>query len=416
MTDSPTPASPLAAAVEPDKIAESMVTFDSLGIHIADPPRPLPGGGSVTNRAVQMFPPVGYTSMSDIGHLLRSLRGIIADAMRSAASAASAAVAERDELYPLDDWSDDDSFVLWFKFPIDEPPYVGSPLCCDWPGYHTHWRRIAVPLAPPVATRATLQESGIVAAPSPAAGDATVYNAYGDPTEGTRADAGAARPQGDTPDTLGSLRDDVLNGRHELESVLDNDQTNAVLAVIDRHASALAPVDRAGMAAQLRALKPSSSMEHMTEWSDGYRAGVSEAARASVKAEEIQQLRRDDPAKFVVLVAHHVMGWRKGNPRADRWADARGDLQAFRATWNPAANAQDDYATLVKVRETWDKPSKREFIVQYIAVIRRRDPSITFDDFMAWCPGDYSAAALAVVLAAPHGEGEARPAKAGGAT
>lgn len=31
------------------------------------------------------------------------------------------------------------------KFPIDEPPYVGTPLDSDWPGYHNHWTPLSVP-------------------------------------------------------------------------------------------------------------------------------------------------------------------------------------------------------------------------------------------------------------------------------
>lgn len=40
---------------------------------------------------------------------------------------------------PLEEWHEDCGDVLWWKFPIEEPPYVGSPLCSSWPGYHTHW-------------------------------------------------------------------------------------------------------------------------------------------------------------------------------------------------------------------------------------------------------------------------------------
>lgn len=59
---------------------------------------------------------------------------------------------------PLSEWHEDDGAVLWWKFPIEEPPYVGTPLdlgypieihlhgqeptriCVyGWPGYHTHW-------------------------------------------------------------------------------------------------------------------------------------------------------------------------------------------------------------------------------------------------------------------------------------
>ena len=67
---------------------------------------------------------------------------------------------------PLDEWHEDIGPVMWWKFPLVEAPYVGSPLDCGqtvevvtryyegagevvekllrysvggWPGYHTHW-------------------------------------------------------------------------------------------------------------------------------------------------------------------------------------------------------------------------------------------------------------------------------------
>lgn len=49
---------------------------------------------------------------------------------------------------PLDEWHEDVGNVLWWRFPINEPPYVGSPLDSDWPGYHTHWTPIICPSDP----------------------------------------------------------------------------------------------------------------------------------------------------------------------------------------------------------------------------------------------------------------------------
>ena len=49
---------------------------------------------------------------------------------------------------PLDDWGEDYGDALWWKFPIEEPPYVGSPLDVNWPDYHTHWTPILVPQPP----------------------------------------------------------------------------------------------------------------------------------------------------------------------------------------------------------------------------------------------------------------------------
>ena len=49
---------------------------------------------------------------------------------------------------PLEEWGEDYGDVLWWEFPVVEPPYVGSPLDCEWPGYHTHWTPIYVPQPP----------------------------------------------------------------------------------------------------------------------------------------------------------------------------------------------------------------------------------------------------------------------------
>jgi hypothetical protein len=48
-------------------------------------------------------------------------------------------------LRPLDEWSEERGPVLWWKLPIDEPPYCGTPLDSDWPGYQTHWTPLVVP-------------------------------------------------------------------------------------------------------------------------------------------------------------------------------------------------------------------------------------------------------------------------------
>jgi hypothetical protein len=49
---------------------------------------------------------------------------------------------------PLDEWHEDLGPVLWWKFPIEEAPYAGDPLCSDWPGYHTHWTPLCIPENP----------------------------------------------------------------------------------------------------------------------------------------------------------------------------------------------------------------------------------------------------------------------------
>ena len=49
---------------------------------------------------------------------------------------------------PLEEWHEDYGDVLWWKFPIEEPPYVGSPLDENWTAYHTHWTPIVIPQPP----------------------------------------------------------------------------------------------------------------------------------------------------------------------------------------------------------------------------------------------------------------------------
>jgi hypothetical protein len=43
---------------------------------------------------------------------------------------------------PDNEYHEDMGAVLWWCFPIDEPPYCGSPLDSYWPGYHTHFTQL----------------------------------------------------------------------------------------------------------------------------------------------------------------------------------------------------------------------------------------------------------------------------------
>ena len=74
------------------------------------------------------------------------------------AMAASAAALAKSEpvARPEDEYHEDMGAVLWWRFPIDEPPYCGSPLDSEWPGYHTHF----TPLGPmPIPANNTKEES-----------------------------------------------------------------------------------------------------------------------------------------------------------------------------------------------------------------------------------------------------------------
>lgn len=50
--------------------------------------------------------------------------------------------------HKLGDWNEAIGDVLWWKFPVNEPPYCGSPLSDDWPGYHTHFTKLEIPEQP----------------------------------------------------------------------------------------------------------------------------------------------------------------------------------------------------------------------------------------------------------------------------
>lgn len=52
-------------------------------------------------------------------------------------------------LHKREDWHEDDGPVLWWFFPLREPPYVGGETDDDFPDYVTHWTRIIGPDAPP---------------------------------------------------------------------------------------------------------------------------------------------------------------------------------------------------------------------------------------------------------------------------
>ena len=54
---------------------------------------------------------------------------------------------------PGEEWHEDDGPVIWWRWEdgawLGEPPWIGTPLCDDWPGYHTHWTPMVPLPAPP---------------------------------------------------------------------------------------------------------------------------------------------------------------------------------------------------------------------------------------------------------------------------
>jgi hypothetical protein len=54
-------------------------------------------------------------------------------------SALEAQIARLHTLRPEGDYHEDMGPVLWWIWPICEPPYCGQPGDSDWPDYHTHF-------------------------------------------------------------------------------------------------------------------------------------------------------------------------------------------------------------------------------------------------------------------------------------
>ena len=54
----------------------------------------------------------------------------------------------KNKLKTLDEWNESDGDVLWWKFPVNESPYCGSPLDTEFPDYLTHWTKFVVPNNP----------------------------------------------------------------------------------------------------------------------------------------------------------------------------------------------------------------------------------------------------------------------------
>lgn len=53
-------------------------------------------------------------------------------------------------LRPIEEWNEDYGTCLFWRIPIQEPPYCGSPLDstweCDYDNYYTHFTRLMEPI------------------------------------------------------------------------------------------------------------------------------------------------------------------------------------------------------------------------------------------------------------------------------
>lgn len=54
---------------------------------------------------------------------------------------------DANEPRPIEEWHEDCGDCLFWKFPIEEPPYCGSPLSSDFiDNYYTHFTRLIIPI------------------------------------------------------------------------------------------------------------------------------------------------------------------------------------------------------------------------------------------------------------------------------
>ncbi|MBK4758265.1 hypothetical protein CU024_1758 [Enterococcus faecium] len=53
--------------------------------------------------------------------------------------------AEKVEAHLAEHWNEDIGNVLWWDFPVEEPPYCGTPLDEHFPKYKTHFTTIDMP-------------------------------------------------------------------------------------------------------------------------------------------------------------------------------------------------------------------------------------------------------------------------------
>jgi hypothetical protein len=82
---------------------------------------------------------------AEADELLAFARAVLARYGTPANNLAPAPVAR-----PFEEWHEDDGPVMCWRFPIEEPPYIGCPLDTDWDGYYTHWTPLVCPADPTI--------------------------------------------------------------------------------------------------------------------------------------------------------------------------------------------------------------------------------------------------------------------------
>lgn len=114
---------------------------DAIEALAAQPPAPAPASDGEREELAQWIDSIMTPSFADPDGVIYRRFARAATLIRQPAPAPAAVPAEQ--------WHEDMGPVFWWRFPVEEPPYCGSPLDTDWPGYHTHFTPPAIPPAAP---------------------------------------------------------------------------------------------------------------------------------------------------------------------------------------------------------------------------------------------------------------------------
>jgi hypothetical protein len=104
-----------------------------------------------------------------------------------------------------------------------------------------------------------------------------------------------------------------------------------------------------------------------------------------------------DRRELDARVATEIMGWKRGRPERGEYPWRRPD-----GSWHPShvvpgytSDPAADYEVLCHVRETWDGPKQAAMMERLTTMWAER--SAEYLRWLAYMPGDYSRAALAVM-------------------
>ena len=119
-----------------DEIADAHSLIDRARALLAEPPAEGPTDEALANFTAwfcRNYPGPDTLIHRPEWHAPKVFRAA-ADAIARWGRPAAAPVA-----IPGEEYHEDMGPVTWWRLPVDEPPWVGTPNDSDWPGYHTHF-------------------------------------------------------------------------------------------------------------------------------------------------------------------------------------------------------------------------------------------------------------------------------------